>query len=194
MKVLELFSGTGSIGKCCKELGYEVLSLDNELPADINIDILEWDYKEYKTGDFDIIWASPPCTQYSKAKSRGIRDIDGANKIVLKTLEIIKYFAPKYYFIENPQTGLLKNQEFMKNLNYYDCDYCMYGKPYRKRTRIWTNKENLKLLLCDKNCGSFFDNKHQGSCGNGNKKYTDKNYSQKEKYTIPSKLIYDLFL
>ena len=200
LKVLELFSGTGSIGKCCKELGYEVLSLDNELPADINIDIMEWDYKQYKPGDFDIIWASPPCTQYSKAKSQGIRDIEGANKIVLKTLEIIDYFKPYYWFMENPQTGLLKNQEFMKNLNYYDCDYCMYGKPYRKRTRIWTNKENLKLLLCDKNCGSFFDNKHLGSCGTGGqgqghkKSYSNKTYSREEKYSIPPDLIYSLFL
>ena len=41
-------------------------------------------------------------------KTTGVRKIDEANKIVLKTLEIIDYFKPKYWFIENPQTGLLK--------------------------------------------------------------------------------------
>ena len=46
MNVLELFSGTGSIGKICKELDWNCLSLDRDLPADINIDILEWDYKQ----------------------------------------------------------------------------------------------------------------------------------------------------
>tara|TARA_R110002096_G_scaffold380193_2_gene574148 strand:- start:96 stop:704 length:609 start_codon:yes stop_codon:yes gene_type:complete len=200
LKVLELFSGTGSIGKCCKELGYDVLSLDNELPADINIDIMEWDYKIYPKDSFDIIWASPPCTQYSKAKSQGVRDIEGANKIVLRTLDIINYFNPYWWFMENPQTGLLKKQEIMNGIPFYDCDYCMYGKPYRKRTRIWTNKENLKLLLCDKNCGSFMDGRHIGSCGTGGKgqghkkSYSNKTYSLDEKYSIPPELIYSLFL
>ena len=45
MKTLELFSGTGSVGKVCKNLGIEVVSLDRDLPADIKSDIMDWDYK-----------------------------------------------------------------------------------------------------------------------------------------------------
>ena len=37
------------------------------------------------------------------------------NKIVLKTLEIIDYFNPTWWFIENPQTGKLKDGLY--NLN-----------------------------------------------------------------------------
>ena len=56
VKVLELFSGTQSVGKVAKSLGYEVVSLDLQ-GADINIDIMDWDYKSaYKPGDFDIVW------------------------------------------------------------------------------------------------------------------------------------------
>lgn len=44
MKLLELFSGTGSVGTVAKELGYDVVSLDLK-NAYINCDILKWDYK-----------------------------------------------------------------------------------------------------------------------------------------------------
>ena len=35
MKRLELFSGTGSIGKVAIELGDDVISLDNDMEADM---------------------------------------------------------------------------------------------------------------------------------------------------------------
>ena len=47
MKLLELFSGTGSVGKVAKELGYDVVSLDLK-DANINTDILNWNYKVFK--------------------------------------------------------------------------------------------------------------------------------------------------
>ena len=193
MRVLELFSGTRSVGKLCDAIGWESVSVDMIFPADHQCDIMLFDYKQYPKDHFDVVWASPPCTEYSKAKSRGVRDIEGANKIVLKTLEIIQYFESEYWFLENPQTGKLKEQEFMKDLPYVDCDYCMYGKPYRKRTRFWTNKK-IELKLCDKNCGSFVDGRHIGSCGNARSKYSDKSYSLHEKYSIPQDLLFTLIL
>ena len=47
IKVLELFSGTGSVGKVCKQIGWETLSIDIDGRADIKCDILEWDYTAY---------------------------------------------------------------------------------------------------------------------------------------------------
>ena len=68
MKILELFSGTGSVGKIAKEKGWEVVSVDirtyhDQEPPTHLVDILKFDYKKYK--NFDIIWASPPCTYFS---------------------------------------------------------------------------------------------------------------------------------
>ncbi len=41
MKMLELFAGTGSVGKVAKELGHAVVSLDQDMEADIQADIMD---------------------------------------------------------------------------------------------------------------------------------------------------------
>ena len=126
MKLLELFSGTGSVGKVAKSLGWEVVSLDLK-NADINEDILTWDYKQYEPNYFDMVWSSPPCTEYSMAKTTAPRNIPKANEVVVRTLDIINYLNPTYFVLENPQTGYLKKQDFMQDRYYVDVDYCKYG-------------------------------------------------------------------
>ena len=194
MRLLELFSGARSVGIVAEDLGYEVTSLDLK-GADININILDWNYKEYAVGYFDVIWSSPPCTEYSIAKTIGVRDIEGANKIVEKTLEIIRYFQPKKWMIENPQTGLLKYQSFMIFLPYHDVDYCKYGKPYRKRTRIWNNLINWKPKpLCKRDCDNMLTKtRHIATAQRGlrNGKYKQYN-SLNTLHSIPSALIYEI--
>ena len=191
MKILELFKGTGSFSKVAKARGHQVftIDIDPKFNPDYCKDIIELKIQEITClfGEPDMIWASPPCTEYSHAKRTGVRDIDGANKIVLKTIEIIRKLEPKFWIIENPQTGLLKVQDFMKHFAFTDCSYCKYGMPYRKQTRFWNNF-NLKLKACNKDCKFMKGKKHIGSAGNGRKRYTDKSYSRIEKYAVPESL------
>jgi len=159
IRLLELFSGTGSVGKVAKEKGWEVVSVDIDPRADIKIDIMEWDYKSLDE-DFDVVWASPPCNMYSKYQNmhipnKHLRDLGPSNRLVMKSIEIITYFQPLYFFIENPQTGILKEQSFIQPLSFHDVDYCMYGYGSRKRTRIWTNYTEFEGKLCDKTCGAY---------------------------------------
>jgi site-specific DNA-cytosine methylase len=117
---------------------------------DMNCNILDWKYSVYESGDFDVVWASPPCAEYSKAKTVGVRKIDNANNIILNTFEISDYRKPTYRMAENPQTGLLTQQLVMFMLHYNDIDYCMYGMPYKMRTRIWNKLSNWKpKTLCN---------------------------------------------
>lgn len=196
MKLLELFSGTKSISKALNNKYEEIISVDilNKNNPTFCCDILLWDYKQYPPNYFNAIWASPPCTEYSKilfSHPDRPRDLELANKIVLRTIEIIDYFKPDKWFIENPQTGLLKDQYFMLGKPFYDIDYCMYSNwGYRKRTRIWTNKDNFIPKLCNKKCGNMEGVRHKRSCGNGH--YGS--ITLQEKYRIPEQLIKDLFL
>ena len=193
MKLLELFSGTKSVGKVAEQLGYEVVSLDLK-DADINCDILDWDYTIYPVGHFDVIWASPPCTEYSVAKTVGIRKIDTANQIVLKSLEIIEYLNPTHFILENPQTGLLKSQDFMYGIPFRDIDYCKYGMPYRKRTRLWNNILNWHPKeLCKKDCNSMDGNVHMSTAQRGKRIDRPQNNKSSLLHSIPTELIEELF-
>ena len=228
MKVLELFSGTRSIGKVCDQLGWESVSVDLILPADHQVDIMDFDYKQYDKDEFDIVWASPPCVSYSKLQNCWIgrerngkvftkedieNDMNESDKLVLKSLEIINYFNPYYWFVENPQTGRLKDREIMKDIPFHDVDYCMYSDwGYKKRTRIWTNKKDWNNLLCDGkgNCGNMInvDNHkiHNINLGRADdklrKQIKHKDVSKSvgggtnrlERYRIPEDLIFSLFL
>ena len=201
-KILELFSGTGSVGKVGIELGYEIISVDitDKLhPVTHKVDILEWDYTIYPKDYFEIIWASPPCRCFSQlqhfnahGKTKDQIDIlikDIGLPPLLKTEEIIEYFKPNKYFIENPQTGRMK--EFI-NKPFYDVDYCMYSDwGYKKRTRIWTNITNFIPKICNKKCINMIDGKHNIRIGNSGGKNADR-LSLSSRYRIPPKLIYDL--
>ena len=200
MKLLELFSGTGSVGRVARQLGIEVISLDKDMEADIKTDIMNWNYRTFQPGHFDIIWASPPCTEYSIALTTRPRKIEEANKVVKRTLEIIDYLRPNYFMIENPQTGYLKKQTFMEDLPYGDIDYCKYGMLYRKRTRIWNNIVSWEARpLCLKDCGNM-DNtgrKHKATAQRmpSGKKATwgeQPLFRQDELYRIPAELINEL--
>tara|TARA_R100000654_G_scaffold37795_2_gene63391 strand:- start:5923 stop:6699 length:777 start_codon:yes stop_codon:yes gene_type:complete len=196
MKHLELFSGTHSFGKISSKLGYDVISLDRDLGAEcpfgsgyvsknhIKTDIMTWNYKQYPKGHFHIVTASPVCLWWSllrhcrkgsfdKKLGRKLTAEDIENDIielgipmVEKVFEIIDYFEPKYYIIENPQTGRMK--EYINDLiPFIDIDYCKYGLPYQKRTRFWTNIE-IEGKLCNKDCDQIITipNESQDYCKN----------------------------
>ena len=168
------------------------------MPADIQKDLMDWDYTEYPTKHFDIIWASPPCTEYSRAKTVGTRKIEEANEVVQRTLDILEYFEPKYWILENPQTGLLKDQLCMYGLPFVDVDYCKYGMQYRKRTRLWNNVFYWKPRpLCIRDCSSMEEGgtRHKETAQRGPSKGAARevnSHRQSELYVVPADLIREI--
>lgn len=225
MRVLELFSGTHSVGKVAHSLGWEVVSVDRDLngecpfnsgyKSDIHIkeDIMTWNYKEYPKGHFDLVTASPVCLWWSNLRYSWIGkkspkihpteivtrqhlddQIDLYGKpMVDKVIEIIEYFDPTHWWIENPQTGRMKyyiEEKYPQYNTFYDVDYCKYSDfGYKKRTRFWTNVEDFKALKCNKDCLYINDDgKHKVMIGRADTS------NVLLRYRIPQKLIEELFI
>jgi hypothetical protein len=119
-----------------------------------------------------------------------------ADEIVKRTIEIIDYFQPDRWYIENPQTGLLKDRPFMLGIPFTDVDYCMYSDwGYKKKTRIWTAVD-YQGKLCDKKCGNINDGVHGPPTMFYNQDKSLAVYRNQDKdnlYRIPEKLIKELF-
>ena len=205
MKVLELFKGSGSITKHYENTDTEIISLDilSKYSPTICCDIMEWDYKIYPIGYFDIIWASPECKIFSmlqncrignhktaswknKEELKEQRDIH--SKFIKKTFEIIKYFNPTFYFIENPLYSKIWDyvEDDYKN-KFVIVDYCYFGYRYKKPTKILTNKK-----LDNKRCSC---KKHDLRIGVVSGKMKNGNVNKKddttinERYSIPPLLL-----
>ena len=194
-RALDLFSGTGSVGFHLQKMGFDVTSLDISKVGDPTLvqDITKWDYTTYPPRYFRLIAAGVPCTEYSRAKTVGDRDLQHADGIALKTMEIIQYFQPEIWWIENPRGGMLKDRSFMRDIPYIDVDYCQFADwGYQKPTRLWCCKKISELphKICDhRTCRNLITTwygsiQHRERLGGNNIKF-----STRSKYRTPSSLV-----
>ena len=157
--ILSLFDYSGDWSKPFMLAGYTVFHIDIKL----GIDILQWDYRTYLSKKYYNvvgILAAPPCTHYagSGAQYWKAKDSDGRtaqnNLLMEKTLEIVDYYRPAFWVMENP-VGRLRRMlrgeykpgepqisvpdslkdvvsDIAMSFNPYD-----YGDPYTKKTLLW---------------------------------------------------------
>ena len=198
LRLLELFSGTGSVGKVAEEMGIEVVSLDDMsvtgLPQPtIAEDIMKWNYKQFDSDHFDIVWASPVCSSFSSMRFSMIgRTVNGETMtreqfeqdiidyglpLLDKVLEIIAYFQPNKFFIENPETGKMK--QYLAGPHTV-VSYFSYGMAWEKPTRIWHNLQKFKPKVSKSKAGPEGSEALQAA-------------KKRDKAVIPSKLIEHLF-
>jgi hypothetical protein len=101
MMMLDLFSGLGGASQAMRDRGWEVVTVDNDprFGCTHTADLMTW---EYHGNPPHLVWASPPCTEFSRESMPWCRtgktpSLDLFNA----SLRIIHQCNPAWWVVEN---------------------------------------------------------------------------------------------
>ena len=127
MKAIDLYSGVGGWTLGLELAGIEVIRCyewwdraletynSNLNPVAMSRNIRKLKPQDIDVDQVDIIVGSPPCTQFSYANRGGKGDIADGLTDIAKFLEIVSYFKPKYWAMENvPRVARIIENEISK--------------------------------------------------------------------------------
>ena len=155
-------------------------------------DLREWDPRVYPPRYFDCVHASPPCTEYSCARTtaKKPRDLEGSDALVQRTMEMMQYLQPLCWIMENPWTGLLRKRPFMEPLEprMRVISYCKYNYPYRKRTSIWSNLNQFWTIrpkcCAAAPCEKMVEGKHPATAQQGPSRNKDGSLKENDCFSV----------
>lgn len=132
--ILHLCADTGSDSKPYKDAGYEVILVGSKIGVE--------NYTPPK--NVHGIIANPVCIEFSRARSFGKpRNPEEGMKLVNECLRIIREANPKWWVIENPATGALRDYLGKPIYTYQPYEF---GSPWTKRTGLWGKFNSPKKL------------------------------------------------
>lgn len=125
--ILHLCADTGSDTKVWADNGYEVIRVGKDIGVE--------NYHPPK--DVYGVIANPVCTEFSTARSTGkARNPQAGMFLVKECQRIISECNPKFWVIENPATGRLKDFLGEPPFTY---EPWHFGSPWTKKTALWGN-------------------------------------------------------
>jgi len=166
--MIEFYSGSGTMAKAFKKLGWRVITVDLNYSADWMTDILTITKEqiiEKCRGIPNFIWFGTPCTGFSVASigthwGGGFRQYQPKTdvaklgiKLCEKNKEIISWFPNAKWGIENPRGVLRKLPVYAKEKRDTIC-FCQYEtklppeKRRMKPTDIWSNLNWIPRPMC----------------------------------------------
>lgn len=129
--------------------------------------------------------------RFQRCPNKAIGKRELHTMLLEKTVELIRYYNPPVWVIENPATGYMRH--YLKRLiNFYDnkTTYCQYGLTYRKETSLFSNII-LNLKHCKKGDPCHGDHLYP-SWEEGKDRIFKQKMSYLEKSQVPDLLINDV--
>ena len=212
IRILVGFSGKKSVSKMLTSLHLldkvELITFDinAKYEPDYVLDILKWETWSntdfpFPARYFDIVWLSPPCTEYSPSLTTRERRIDLANQLIMTTRRFLTYLDPAVWFMENQASGkfALHHQPCMKDWNALrnEVTYCRYGYAYCKPTSIWSNLDlsvlNLKSCKTTPCLQRLIEVRHSVTAQSGPSRDGTPGTPVEQSMTVPPRLLQILF-
>lgn len=123
--ILQLCADTGSDTKPYRDAGYNVILVGRKIGVE----------NYHPPPDTYGIIANPVCVEFSTARSNGrARNPEKGLYLVRECQRIISECNPKFWVIENPAKGVLKNY---LGRPMYVYEPWWYGSPWTKKTALW---------------------------------------------------------
>lgn len=127
LKILDLFSGLGGATSAFISAGHSVIRIDinrfkcSTIQADCRFLPLKKSY-------FDLIWASPPCTEFSKTLMPWFPTQPTPSlELVCAALSIINEFQPKFWVIENVKGSIPFISQILGQPKFISLPYVLWG-------------------------------------------------------------------
>ena len=162
MKMLDLFSGLGGASQAMVDHpAWQVIRIDNnplllEHVPDMtlmSIEEVHGNLSVYAGMDIDLIWASPPCVNFSDACDAPMSKFKRANpgkeykpdmSLVKMTLEIIEALKPRAWIIENVRGSRPYFTPLMGDAKVIIGPYYLYGEFPLFNARLEKNYHKYK--------------------------------------------------
>jgi len=170
-RVLDLFCGLGGFSSAFDDSdrwAVTTVDIEERFDPDIQADVFDLRPSDFER-EFDVVLASPPCTQFSIAASRFYRFNNGepqtdaardAVALVYHTLGLVRGLSPAFWVLENP-VGKLRHVWRPPDAT---VTQCAYGRALRKPTDLWGDLPPMTFRTCPVG-GDCHDNEPRGMGG-----------------------------
>jgi len=159
-RCLDLFCGLGGFSAAfadSEDWIVTTVDIEERFEPDICADVFDLRPSDFEQ-EFDVVLASPPCTQFSsvawshgkRISTDGVPLTDSAAEsiaLVYHALGLVRSLAPTYWFLENPQGAL----RWVIGEPCATGDYCAYGHYTAKPTDLWGLHPPMSYRRCQHN-------------------------------------------
>jgi hypothetical protein len=144
MLMIDGCAGKKGASQAMRDRGWTVVTVDNNpvFEPDILVDIRQWTYKGPRP---DLMWFSPPCTEFSRTFLPWIKStVKPDMSIMLACKRIIDEVQPRYWVIENVKGAVRWFEPILGRPSYICNPYYLWGSfPSIDHIRVFSHKEKI---------------------------------------------------